>query len=455
MSERTLKLDKKIVNTAIALKVWKWDDSKNATDDLISDAAGRILDACEQAGARNHTGEKVLEILHVAGVEPTSSASLEAYRKLFNGSPVAPVPEAVDNGPTPEPPASDEAKGAFDQPQPAAPVTEEVAAEPVPAVQVNIDEIYPHYDDQPVGEITKAVLHFATTGELSPEEWEQIKAHESANQNRQEILSLQPSFPAPEQTPSERFEPGMPVHDYAPDPHNALEQSGTEFFAEGAKEAQPDPKPTEEYRPTPEQQADFEANAGPFTKAMFSKKTDSPAADEQDGDTVAAFYNGESISRAQQEGLPIPPQVGGEGTILPIDITAVSDQDLSRLSTDFTSKFMRTEWLISQETGREKAAEHLEQEAHRDAYIRAYDFHKNEIPEDKRGPTALDSARKLADRDADDAQAVRHFRSKKVRHAIDVGELKALAKGFDKSVWRISEELGRRERLTTTSHATK
>jgi hypothetical protein len=137
--------------------------------------------------------------------------------------------------------------------------------------------------------------------------------------------------------------------------------------------------------------------------------------------------------------------------VLPIDITTTGDQELSRVATQFHSCFARAQWLQSQEEGRERAAEHLEREAERDAYVQAYELHRNEIPEEKRTqPTALEAARKAAERDAEMADPVRHYRSRKVRHGIDARELRALASGYDKAVWRVNEELDRRARLSTT-----
>jgi hypothetical protein len=37
-----------------------------------------------------------------------------------------------------------------------------------------------------------------------------------------------------------------------------------------------------------------------------------------------------------------------------------------------------------------------------------------------------------------------------VRHGVEVRELKALATGYDKAVWRVDKELDRRARLATT-----
>jgi hypothetical protein len=62
----------------------------------------------------------------------------------------------------------------------------------------------------------------------------------------------------------------------------------------------------------------------------------------------------------------------------------------------------------------------------------------------------VENARRAAGHDADGATAVRSYRSRKVRHGIDARELKALAAGYDKAVWRINEELSRRARLATT-----
>jgi hypothetical protein len=268
---------------------------------------------------------------------------------------------------------------------------------------------------EPLSDIKKAVLHFASTGELSPEEWEQIKAYEAANEERKTILSLQPEFPAPEPEPT-------PVADLP-----SADQAGVSAFGGGGA-------PVEEQQSATE----FFVNGA-----------------KEGGDSIQAFYNDETISRAAQEGLPIPPQAPEAPLVMPINITATSSEELSRLATEYYSRFSRTEWLISQESGRERAAEQLEQDAHRDAYNQAYAHHTSAIPEGKAGPTALDAARKLAEKDADGAQAVHTWRTRKIRHGIDTNELKALARIYDKGMWRINEELERRAREATTAGGTQ
>jgi hypothetical protein len=58
-------------------------------------------------------------------------------------------------------------------------------------------------------------------------------------------------------------------------------------------------------------------------------------------------------------------------------------------------------------------AEHLEREAERDAFVRAYELHKQQIPEEKRTqPTALEAARKQAEKDAELADPVRTWRNR-------------------------------------------
>jgi hypothetical protein len=264
----------------------------------------------------------------------------------------------------------------------------EAPSEPAPAAP-DISDIFPGYDDLKAADIKKAILDSAASGDL-------IKAYEEANEDRKTIRSLEPVFKAPE------------------------------------------PEPTPEPQPT------APSALGDPTGAVSFVHTE--------GNGVVAFYENTEPTRAQQENLPIPGQVDTSlnPPILPIDITTVSDQELSRTATQFHSCFAFAQWLQSQEEGRERAAEHLENEAHHDAYVAALAQHESAIPDDKRTAAAVENARRAAGHDADGATAVRSYRSRKVRHGIDARELKALAAGYDKAVWRINEELSRRARLATT-----
>jgi hypothetical protein len=417
--EITLDRAKAIVSKGIEHGAWDWDDSSDVTDDKVMKAADRLIDVATQASTKGSVNDAVLEILHVAQVVPASEQTREAYVARFGTDALAGAPAA----------SAASSVGAFAQPTPAdvsamarassPPVEPQSSAPSEPAHSpasaaggIDINSIYPGYDDQKVAEIKKAVLHFASIGDLTPEEWEQIKVYEAAHEERKTILSLQPEFKAPEPEPTPVIPSAAQAGVSAFGGGGAPPQSSVEFFANGAREG-------------------------------------------NDGDSVAAFYNGESISRAQQEQLPIPPQTTGEGVVMPIDITNTSDQELSRLATAYHSLFARTQWLISQEEGRERAAEQLEHDTHRDAYVKAYENHKGAIPEGKSGPTALDAARKLAEKDADGAQEVSTWRTRKVRHGIDARELKALSAGYDKAVFRINDELERRTRLATSGHVVK
>jgi hypothetical protein len=392
MSELTLETAKQVVDQGIAYNAWAWDDPSAATDEAFLEAAKNLVNVATQASANDSVAEAVMAVLHAAQVEPQSELSKQAYAKYLSERGAAPAPATTNgHGVEPTPPAPSE--------QPVDP-TSTASSSTAPAP--DLSEIFPNYDDLKVGQITAAILESASSGDLSPEEWEKIKAYESATEERKSILKLEPEFKVP------------------------------------------DPEPVPE-SVTPSSAGAFTTSGGVSTGFVSDSNSD--------GDSVADFYNGESPSRAQQENLPLPAKVDTSQTppILPVDITTTGDQDLSRIATQFHSAFAYTQWLQSQEEGRERAAEHLEREAERDAYVSAYEAHKSEIPEEKRTqPTALEAARKAAEKDAEISQHVRDYRARKVRHGIEARELKALATGFDKAVWRINEELDRRARLSTS-----
>jgi hypothetical protein len=471
MKERYMELTfdtaKAVVEKAIEHGAWDWDPGTNITDDLIASTATNLVDKCLMLSEGGNTNEGLLDILHAASAEPRSDATREAYAQRFgdvtpaNGaSPEQALdgsssfaeetqPESAPASAFSTPLAREDisamARAAAAPTESQSPASSEPAHSPAPAAgEFDINSIYPGYDDQKVADIKKAVLHFASTGELSPEEWEQIKAYEAANEERKTILSLQPEFPAPEPEPTVQTV-------QRPDGTSA-------FIGVGQSSAAPAPSTFEQrtaqegvtITPRADGATEFHVPTGHAEEQQSATEFFANGAKEG-GDSIQAFYNDETISRAAQEGLPIPPQAPEAPLVMPINITTTSSEELSRLATEYYSRFSRTEWLISQEFGRERAAEQLEQDAHRDAYNQAYENHKSAIPEGKSGPTALDAARKLAEKDADGAQAVQIWRTRKIRHGIDTNELKALARIFDKGMWRINEELERRARLATTA----
>jgi hypothetical protein len=352
-------------------------------------------------------------------VEPQSDSTREAYDEPFGeaASALASTPKTNGNAPVEHasatPPAEPSAPVGFGTPtssqeQGSPDSSVEADSTSAPASTADISDIFPGYDDLKAADVKKAILESAASGDLSEDEWLRIRDYESLNEERKSILSLEPEFKAPE------------------------------------------PEPTPEPALAPGATKDRIAVAA---SPLGSSATPTRVSPHTGGDDVHAFYEGGSPSRAQQESLPLPAEVDIAATppVLPIDITTTGDQELSRVATQFHSCFARAQWLQSQEEGRERAAEHLEREAERDAYVQAYELHKNEIPEEKRTqPTALEAARKAAERDAEMADPVRHYRSRKVRHGIDARELRALASGYDKAVWRVNEELDRRARLSTT-----
>lgn len=414
----TLDTAKAVYEKAVEFGAFRaWDDPDSHSDEEYQKAAENLVAAVVQASDRGSFAPAVLEILHVAGIAPTSDATREAYEERFGAAPAssnghaqdqtAAVDAVISQASSPSAPSEAQDVPPKEQTSPAIvgsesdsrPDDEEPVREAAPVVEEDISDIFPGYDDWKVADIKKAILHSASTGELSPDEWERILAYEQANEERKTILQLVPEF--------KQISPMVSVD---------------------VPEAAP------------------VAAATAFTQPV--------AAREPDG--VTDFYEGRSVSRAQQENLPMPTAVNFSQNppVMPIQITDIADQVLSQISTQFNSAFAYCEWLRSQEENRERAAEHLEHETHRDAFIAAYAAHESAIPVDKRTVgTALENARRQADRDADGNEQVCKYRNEKVVHGINARELKALSVGYDKCVWRITEELKRRERLATTARA--
>jgi len=405
MPELTFAVAKRVVDKAIENGAFDWGGEDAHSEALVIERAKELLDLVLQAAQNKSVAQAVLEILHAAEVDPSvmSPETLEAYQHRF-GAVESSNGHAPEAPPAPAQPTAANTSSAFDTSGTAAEGTGADNPESeTPAL--DISDIFPGYDDLKAADIKKAIIESAASGDLIEEEWERIKAYEAANEDRKTIRELQPEF----------------------------------------KQDEPEPEPTPEptVLPTAEQ-------AGVTPMGVGS----APAPPAQD--SVQDYYQGSALTRAAQEGLPLPQQVSTSQhpPILPIDITTVPDQELSRVATQFHSCFAYAQWLQSQEEGRERAAEHLEHEAHRDAYVSAYENHKSAIPADKMTGTAVENARRLADKDADGAEPVRKYRAAKVRHGIDARELKALASGYDKAVWRINEEMDRRARQATTARAT-
>jgi hypothetical protein len=411
MSELTLDTAKAVVDAGY--RIGACEDPKDLTDEFVVSTAEKLIEIVTQESARDSVHDGVLEIFHAAGMVPESEVSREAFMRKY------PDFAPSSNGHAkPEQSTSD----AFAQPtnESEAPASSPAAEKPD---SEDIDAIFGgvSYDGFSADQIVNSVLGSAAIGDLLVEEWYAILEYEKATKARQEILSLRPTFKEDE-APATREEKST----------IAKEQTSVEFFAGGAKEESSKPQSSVE---------------------ILAKENEET---KDDGDSIEAYYNGETISRAQQAGLPTPPAPeGNRPPHLPINIDEVSSEELTRIATAYHSWYSHTQWLLAQEEGREKAADHLAREAHKDAYVQAFELHKQEIPEGKSGPTAVDNARKLADKDADIAGPVRKYRSRAVRHSIEAGELKALALGFEKSGWRINEEMNRRIALAKHSHTAK
>lgn len=429
MPELNLDTAKAVVETGFRIGACEEPkDPAAMTDAYFMSVSKELIEIIEAEAANNSVHDGVLDIFHAAGIVPSSEVTRDAFLRKF------PDAKPSTNGHV-----ESEQTGAFAQITPKPP---EPAAAEKPDSE-DIDAIFGgvSYDDLLTDQVVAAVMENAASGALLVEEWYAILEYEKATEARKEILSLRPAFKEDEPD----YSPGLPasptemrerqLEQQEPIKRPAYEQSSVEFFAGGAKE-------------TPKRERNL------HDTVIIKPMADKPRQDNDDN--VEAYYNGDTVSRAQQAGLPFPaaPE-GNKPPHLPIAIDEVSSEELSRIATAYHSWFAYTQWLLAQEENRESAADHLAREAHKDAYVQAFELHKNEIPEGKVSPTAIDNARKLADKDADMAGPVRHYRALAVRHGIDARELKALASTFEKGGWRINEEMNRRIGLAKHSHTAK
>lgn len=252
---------------------------------------------------------------------------------------------------------------------------------------VDINSIVPQYDDRKVSDLKKVIMEAAASGDLSEGEWEQIKAYELSTEERKSILSLEPVFKAPE-PPVQQAPPAQDV------------------------------SPTGEYA---------------------------------SGDGLRGAYDSGALGtdRITQEGIPIPAQYNGDEPVLPVDITEVSAQDLSRLSMRFYSLKARLVWLASQEAGRRDVADHLAKDTWNNVYKSNFEQIRSSLG-DKPTGAALDNARQEAKHLADTDETVRTWRNRAARHGAETRSLDALAANHEDASVRLSREQSRREKLASS-----
>lgn len=395
--------------------------------------ADEIVGTCLSAYATGQRSDAIMDVLFAISVQPTEAndfadvylrkgvqpptpvasapspapTTAQAVPAAFGAAPVAPAPASAP-APAPVP-------AGFAQPQPISPVPVAVQPAPAPAApasppapapvapqggpaHIDIDSIFPGYDDLKARDIVETIEANVASGNLTPEEWEQIKAYEAANEGRQAITSLAPKFPA-------SAPPALP----APAVSSAPGQPATDVALSAVGQ------------PSQSQQA------GGY-------------------DLEQAYGSGAlGMTRAQQESLPAPPQWQGGEPVLPVDITAASPEDITRLAMQFNSLFARTTWILSQEEGREKACAHLENEYHRAAFARAYERLKSGL--EKVTAAALTEIRQHATAEADADETVKKWRDLRVQHGIEARDLKARIVGYEATIDRLSREQSRREKI--------
>lgn len=372
MPEMTLEMAKEILTVAAKESAWDPPDGKSLettpNEQIFADAA-QLVDLSRTTYEKGVRNDLILDILFSAQIEPVDGKFEDVYARKNaappTGSSAPATPEAT--------------------PEPAQPFAEAASGE------IDINSIYPGYDNQKIKDIVPAIKESAASGDLTPEEFAQIQAYEEANEGRKGILSLEPEF-KPKEQPREVGETGRP----------------------------PDSQPSA----APGDYADINSLKGSY----------------EDGTVGRNIVDGEH--------LPIPLTPTGPEPILPVDITLSSDADVSRLIMQFHSLEARTLWLVSQEEGRAEAAGHIQGDAHRGSY--AHHFERIKSGLEKQTPTAVGEARAEANREADQDSTVIKWRNRKVQHLIEARSLKALAEGYEKAAARLSRDQSRRENLRQT-----
>lgn len=378
MPDMTLAMAREILKQGHKYDAWEGDLDKVSDEQALKDA-GELVQLATNAFDGGVRSDAVMEILFACTVEPPAEQP-DKYDEVYARHPDADKPAAT------EPEASEGgAKGnAFE-----GATDDSGAGGDNDEKSIDINSIVPGYDDVSKTKLVKAITGAAASGDLTPEEWEQIKAYEAANEERKSILELELEFKKPEPKPA---------------PKSAPSAAG-------------DDKPNSEY-------GDPAALAGAY----------------EDG-TVGT-------DRVVQQGLPVPKPYQGEEPILPVDITETSDKELSRLTMRFHALEAHTLWLASQEAGRRDVCAGLAQDAWDDAFSREFARLKEDL--EKETASAIENVRSEAKHSANIDETVRTWKTRERRHASEARSLSALAEGYEKGAARLSREQTRRERLTGT-----
>ena len=140
-------------------------------------------------------------------------------------------------------------------------------------------------------------------------------------------------------------------------------------------------------------------------------------------------------SLAERDRLPAPSQIEGEPTEMPLDVTGADDRLIRKLHGEYGAFVARTTWLLAQASSDLQNAQHLRDEAARDAVRR--------IPkmDDETGKAKL-AMHISAERDED--PEVKKWDARVRSHERDVEELKALKEVYAGYVSRLSREMSMR-----------
>jgi len=122
-------------------------------------------------------------------------------------------------------------------------------------------------------------------------------------------------------------------------------------------------------------------------------------------------------------GLPIPGDWDGDYPEMPVDVSAIPDDQVKRLYSEFGYILSRATWLVGHEKGLLANAEHM-RELH---YLAAFRAQKEGTVEAKKAAAALD-------------EEVTKWDANSIEHKQNVQHLQAMRDVFDGNVERLSRE---------------
>lgn len=153
---------------------------------------------------------------------------------------------------------------------------------------------------------------------------------------------------------------------------------------------------------------------------------------ERKSEKAYAQFAGEDVDDVQlDKGLPIPEDLAGEASDLPIDFTEIGDIQLRKLHGEYNAYLARVRWLLAIAVNRLASVTHLRDDAYRLAYKQQY------LVSESAGSKAT---KDVLDAFAKDNEDYKKYDELVRKHQQEVTTFKALIEIYSGNVDRLSRE---------------